>query len=99
MVCYNDQLIVTGGFDNSGTKQNTVFYSNLNMDGSCGSWIPAVNLPVAISNHGTTCYNGLLTVIGGESTIGLSDEVYYSKVPWGDYSLAMFVIWYNKSNF
>ncbi|MCF8405535.1 MAG: hypothetical protein K9H58_16435 [Bacteroidales bacterium] len=80
LVCYNNNLIVTGGFDNSGTKQSTVYYSSLNMDGSCTTWNISTAIPTAISNHGFACNNGLLTVIGGETSLGLNDEVYYANV-------------------
>jgi hypothetical protein len=80
MVCYNDMLIVTGGFDNSGNKTNTVFHTSLNIDGTCGTWNSAANLPSSVSNHGNICNNGLISVIGGETSSGLSDEVYYANI-------------------
>ncbi|MCD4789617.1 MAG: hypothetical protein K8R37_06405, partial [Bacteroidales bacterium] len=80
MVCYDNHLIVLGGYDNTGTKHNTVYYSDLNLNGTCSAWSSATTLPVDISNHSSTCNNGWITVIGGEDTGGLSDKVYYADI-------------------
>ncbi|NOX47008.1 MAG: hypothetical protein GXO89_08535 [Chlorobi bacterium] len=80
MVSYGNKLIVLGGYDNSGVKQNSVYYSNLNLDGTCSSWSSSTALPVNISNHSSTCYNGLLSVVGGEDMGGLSDKVYFADI-------------------
>lgn len=80
MLVYGDDLIVTGGYDNTGTIQNTVYYASLNLDGTSGSWVNATALTTAISNHSSTCYNGVISIIGGENTLGLSDEVYYADI-------------------
>ena len=80
MVCYNGKLIALGGYDNGGTKQNTVYYTDLNLDGTCSSWLSSTALTEAVSNHSSTCYNGLITIIGGETTSTLSDKIYYADI-------------------
>lgn len=80
MVSYGNKLIVMGGYNNSGVKQSSVYYSSLDINGSCSSWSTATALALAISNHASTCYNGLITVIGGETGGGLSDQVHYANI-------------------
>lgn len=80
MAFYDEHLIVTGGFDNGGTKQSTVYYTEINLDGSILSWTTSAALTEAVSNHSSTCYNGLITIIGGETTGGLSDKIYYADI-------------------
>jgi len=78
MFFYGGNFHVLGGYDNSGTRQNTVFYTSLNADGSCSVWQTATNtLPEAISNHSSTCYNGLVSIIGGDNG-SYSNKVYYA---------------------
>ncbi|OQX81371.1 MAG: hypothetical protein B6D61_00830 [Bacteroidetes bacterium 4484_249] len=80
MICYGNRLIVMGGYDNSGTKHNTVYYADLNLDGTCSAWSTATALPADVSNHGSTCRNGFISVIGGEDAGGVSDKVYYANI-------------------
>ena len=80
LVSYGGNLILTGGYDNAGTKQVDVYYASLNLDGTCGTWTGTTSLSTAVSNHSSTCNNGLITVIGGETTGGLSDEIYYANI-------------------
>jgi hypothetical protein len=75
-ILYNNNLVVIGGHDNSGTKSGTVYYADLNLDGTLNAWMTGTSLSVNISHHSSTCLNGLITVIGGEDTGGLSDKVY-----------------------
>nr|NQU90146.1 hypothetical protein [Bacteroidota bacterium] len=80
MVCYDNKLIVLGGIDNTGVKQSTVYYSDLNLDGTCNAWLTSNDLTKAVSNHASLCYNGLVSVVGGETTDGLSNEIYYATI-------------------
>jgi len=80
MLAYDNKLIVLGGIDNTNVKQSTVYYSNLNLDGTCNTWVASNDLMEAISNHSSTCYNGYISVIGGETIDGLSNKIYYASI-------------------
>ena len=80
MVCYDNKLIVLGGTDNLGVKQSTVYYADLSLDGTCSAWQSLADFSIAISNHSGTSHNGLVSVIGGETSDGLSDKVYYATL-------------------
>lgn len=83
-VVSGNQLIVMGGFNNSGTKTNTVYYTTFNNDGTANTWQSATNLPILVSNQSSTCFNGLLTLISGEKDVAgtptLSNQMYYSSL-------------------
>jgi hypothetical protein len=80
MTKYNGKLYVLGGFDNAGVRKTTVYYSTVNANGTCGSWLSATPLPVAVSNHISTCSNGIITVIGGEENTILSNKFYLADI-------------------
>ncbi|MCD4747583.1 MAG: right-handed parallel beta-helix repeat-containing protein [Bacteroidales bacterium] len=81
MVNYDGKLYVLGGYDNSGTKQNTVYYASVMANGTCSTWqSTTTNLTEAISNHSSTCYNGIITIIGGDPGGTLSNKVYYADI-------------------
>jgi len=77
-VTYNNKLYVMGGYNNSGTKANTVYIATPGLDGSTGAWNTGTNLPVAISNHSSVVANGLITVMAGEVGASLSNTVYFA---------------------
>jgi len=83
MVAYDSKLYVLGGFNNSGVKQNTVYYATVANNGSVGVWATATALPVAVSNHASSCYNGYITVMGGASGGTYSNEVYSADIDAG----------------
>ncbi|MCX6303557.1 MAG: right-handed parallel beta-helix repeat-containing protein [Bacteroidetes bacterium] len=80
MTRYNGKLYVLGGYDNAGVRKTTVYYSTVNANGTCGSWLSATPLPVAVSNHISTCSNGIITVIGGEENTILSNKFYLADI-------------------
>ncbi|HPS61998.1 MAG TPA: right-handed parallel beta-helix repeat-containing protein, partial [Bacteroidales bacterium] len=80
MAKYDGKLYVLGGFDQNGTRKNTVYYTSVNANGTCGSWSATTPLPVEVSNHTTTCSNGILTVIGGEENSILSNKFYFADL-------------------
>ncbi|MCX6271201.1 MAG: right-handed parallel beta-helix repeat-containing protein [Bacteroidetes bacterium] len=82
MVTYDNQIFILGGFANGGTKQKTVYYAGINNDGSIGNWLSASPLPTPVSNHVSTCSNGIITVIGGADTteIGITDKFYFADI-------------------
>ena len=76
---YNSKLYVLGGYNNSGTKVNTVYIATPGLDGSTGAWSTGTNLPVAISNHSSVVTNGLITVMAGAVGATLSNTVYFAN--------------------
>ncbi len=79
MVTYNSRLYILGGYDNAGTKANTVYICTPGLDGSTGAWTTGTALPVAISNHTSVVSNGLITVMAGAVGATLSNTVYYAN--------------------
>jgi len=62
----NGRIYVIGGADSSFTSHNTVYYADINSDGSLGSWtLSSSSLPTAITSHSAALYNGIIAVIGG----------------------------------
>nr|NQU93723.1 hypothetical protein [Bacteroidota bacterium] len=82
MVVYNANLYVLGGYNNTGARQNTVYYSGINADGTCTGWLTAEALPTLLSNHSSVCYNGLISVICGDigGSVPFTRKVYYADV-------------------
>ena len=80
MVAYGGKLFVIGGHDNYGVAMNTVYYAEPNMDGSITNWQTATSLPTVITNHASACYNGVVTVIGGQNDSTLTKKVYYVDI-------------------
>ena len=80
MVNYDNKIYIIGGYDNSNIRKKTVYYSSINNDGTCSSWLSATSLPYAISNHSSTCSHGIVTVIGGEDSILVTNTFYYANI-------------------
>ena len=80
IAAYDSKLFVIGGFNNSGTIVNSVYYAEVNLDGTCSNWQNATNLPDNICNHATTSANGLITVMGGDNGTGLLKTTYYANL-------------------
>ncbi len=60
---YNSYLYVIGG--DNGTTANTVYYTQMNNDGTVGSWNTTTVLPAVRTYTGAVAYNGYMYVIGG----------------------------------
>ena len=82
-ITYNNKLYVLGGYDNTGTKSNTVYIATPTFDGNPGSWTAGANLPVAISNHSAVVTNGIITIMAGAVGSTLSNTVYYANADAG----------------
>ncbi|MCD4735280.1 MAG: right-handed parallel beta-helix repeat-containing protein, partial [Bacteroidales bacterium] len=81
MACYNNKLIVLGGINNGGIKQNNAYYSELHLDGTSGPWqLVSTSLPESISHHASACYNGLISVVGGENNVSVSNKIYFANL-------------------
>ncbi len=88
MVTYNSNLYVLGGYDNAGTKANTVYINTPGVNGAPGAWSSGTNLPVAVSNHSSVVTNGMITVMAGAVGTTLSNTVYRANADAGTLSWA-----------
>ncbi|MEI7982027.1 MAG: right-handed parallel beta-helix repeat-containing protein, partial [Bacteroidota bacterium] len=79
MVTYNNKIYLIGGYDQIGTKTNTVYFAAPESTGPTGPWLSETPLPVAISNHTSVVSNGLIMVLGGATASALSNAVYYAN--------------------
>lgn len=58
-------MFITGGYDETLFPVNTVYYTDIALDGSLGAWQTAANLPEPLYGHASTLDNSVLTLIGG----------------------------------
>ncbi len=79
-VTANGYIYVIGG-TNGSTGTNTVYYAQLNLDGSTGSWTTSANaLPEGRSGHTSVVANGYAYVIGGTASGTGTNTVYYAQL-------------------
>ncbi|MGH7157212.1 MAG: hypothetical protein ACREGG_03845, partial [Candidatus Saccharimonadales bacterium] len=80
----NGYLYVIGGDNSSSVPQTSVYYAQINSDGSTGAWQTSANvLPVGLQQTGVTISNGYIYVIGGDNAGnggGHVATVYYSRL-------------------
>jgi N-acetylneuraminic acid mutarotase len=80
-VVNNNYVYILGGGGNNQNITNTVYYAQLNIDGSVGSWTESLStLPTSVIFHTSIVNNNYVYVIGGQSQTGLSDTVYYAQL-------------------
>jgi hypothetical protein len=83
----NGFLYVLGGIINGGnTFVNTVYFSQINADGTLAGWNQTTPLPQSESNFGAIAANGLVYSIGGFDGSQVTDSFYVAAVN-GDGSL------------
>ncbi|MBI4346337.1 MAG: right-handed parallel beta-helix repeat-containing protein, partial [Elusimicrobia bacterium] len=76
MAAWNGRLYVTGGKDSAIADRAEVFSAPVNADASAGPWVTEANpLPVVLSYHAMSAWNGRLYVSGGFSG-GAQNAVY-----------------------
>lgn len=80
MVSYNNKIYLSGGYDNSGTKTNTVYFAVPDVNGPTGPWSAETDLPVTLSNHASIVTNGLMIILGGATSSSLSNAVYFANL-------------------
>lgn len=78
MSTYGNRIYIMGGYDNAGVKKSTVYSATSENDGSLSSWTAGSDLPEALSGHSAVVANGLILVMAGETTSGLSNTTYYA---------------------
>ncbi|MBC8485614.1 MAG: right-handed parallel beta-helix repeat-containing protein [Bacteroidetes bacterium] len=89
MVSFDSKLFVLGGIDEFGNKKNTVFSAETNTNGALSAWQTETALPVSITDHSSTCFNGMVTVMGGDHGGLISNDVYYADISAGTLSWAL----------
>lgn len=76
----NGYVYVVGG-DSAGTAQTTVYYNNVNADGTLGaSWSSTTSLPDARRYQSSVIADGYLYVIGGDNGSVAQSTTYYAKL-------------------
>ena len=76
----NGFVYVLGGLDASGTAQNTVYYAQINSDGTVGTWNTTTSLPQPLFGHAVAIFHGRLYVAGGNDASGTPTKTVYSAV-------------------
>lgn len=83
-VAANGFLYVLGGTHYTPAKgdflTNTVYYAQINSDGSLSSWQVANPLPYSVSYHSTSAWNSRIYVVGGSTDTGLKNNVYSATI-------------------
>ncbi len=79
---YNGYIYEIGGSGNCYIPYTSVYYSQINSNGTIGNWILSDNtLPNTLDVSVSVVYNGYIYEIGGGETGGYSvDTVYYSQI-------------------
>lgn len=71
------RIYVIGGYNNN--SLNSVYYAPINEDGSLGSWIVDVSLPISVSQSQIAFTGNYIYLIGGYSNTAISN-VYYAAI-------------------
>ncbi len=83
-VTANGYIYAIGGADETNTNSNTVYYAQMNANGSIGSWSTASNnLPDNIACSSTVVNNGYVYLFGGDNGNNWSNvlpNVYYAAL-------------------
>ncbi len=70
---------MTGG-EQSGVGHNTVWYAEVQPDGSLGVWESATSLPAGRMYHGCVAHEGYLYVTGGYGNGSYRNTVWYARI-------------------
>lgn len=83
VVIGTNTIYVLGGRDGT-NLYNTIYYANINTDGSIGAWqTSSVTLPATLWGHTAAYCNGYIYVAGGANNLTSTtarNNVYYAKV-------------------
>lgn len=63
-VVWNGRIYVMGGWT-GGWLQDNVYYTEINPDGSIGSWVPTTPLPQPLRWGQAVVYHGIIYIMGG----------------------------------
>lgn len=80
-VIVGNRIYYAGGFNDSGAH-NEIYYTNINPDGSLGSWTTsAISLPEPLSGFGLVESGNNLIIVGGQNSAGsFLNKTYKSAV-------------------
>lgn len=83
-VAYNNRLYIVGGLTGSGTGTSvaTLEYTDINPNGTLGSWTTSTALPAGLFGHSIQTYNDRLYVIGGSNSYSATpnSQIRYIKL-------------------
>jgi parallel beta-helix repeat protein len=82
MVVYGKYMYILGGYDNTNQNSNTTYYCQADNAGGTSVWQAADTLPQPVYGHSSTCYNGIITIMGGYYSTDTipSNSNYYANV-------------------
>ncbi len=82
MIVYGKYIYVIGGYDNTNQNTNTTYYCQTDDAGGTSVWQAADTLPQPVYGHSSTCYNGIITIMGGYYSTDTipSNSNYYANV-------------------
>lgn len=80
VILNNSLIYVLGGTDNNAVPLKTVYYTQIQADGSLGSWQPTINLPNALSRLSAAAYNNFIYIIGGYDGKNARNQIYRAHV-------------------
>ncbi len=76
---YNGFVYVLGGRSSASTYNSTVYYAQLNANGTVGAWSTGTALPITLSGQSTSVANGYIYVTGGYNG-SYQSTVYYAQL-------------------
>jgi hypothetical protein len=76
-VVYNGYVYVMGGYNGS-SEQSTVYYAQLNSNGTIGTWNTTTSMTFARQLATSAVNNGFVYVLGGSSAGTAASTVYYA---------------------
>ena len=79
---YGGYIYCVGGYTGSGYT-GAVYYASVSSGGSIGSWISTTAYPTKIAVQSCAVYGGYIYCVGGYTTSGNTDAVYYASVGSG----------------
>lgn len=77
----NGYMYTIGGYWNGGNyNTSTVFYAQINANGTIGSWAKTTALPAGVQANSAAVYNGYVYSIGGLANSGITSTVNYALI-------------------
>ena len=73
MLAYEDRLYILGGYNETLLPVDTIFYADVSVDGTLGTWQFGGTLPEPLFAHSSTIQNGTITLLGG-----YNDDKYFA---------------------
>ncbi len=81
-------IYYAGGVNNAEGKHDTVYVSQINSNGTLGSWSTTTSLPHPMVTFGMVSYQNKIYIIGGYTNSGGINEVYSATVNTSDGTLS-----------